>query len=217
MAAEIRPPSASDTPRSSRALIAAARQRGNPIIDCVRSTPVEFVEGLVPDYQAASDIAVLFISLRFQRLHPDYLKRRADSLGSTRYRSRILLCRVDLDHPEETLEQITLLAFHCELSLLLAWTDVEAAAYLETLHRYQSKSAEVLMGRVAEGDHRSRLSEVLTTIRGINKTDASSLSIRFGSLAGIAKASDEELLQCPGVGDTKVKQLHRVFHAPFFS
>ena len=170
-------------------------------------------------------------------LYQDYLARRIKSLGKglhmlTRpclclvpsvfscfflggeWRNRILLCRVDVDQPEEALQQaqiwddlglgsrethperkVTIAAFHGKLSLLLAWTDAEArqllwkypvantdhwdhfcvifwvldtdtkcqvpffisdfkangvdtaffrkaAAYLETLHKYQSKGAE---------------------------------------------------------------------------
>jgi len=99
---------------------------------------------------------------------------------------------------------------------LLAWTDAEAAAYLETLHRSQSKGAEILMGKLSEGDHRSRLTEVLTTVRGVNRANAASMMNRFGSLAGIAGASEEELLGCPGIGGKKARQLHHVFHEPFF-
>ena len=169
----------------------------------------------MPDYLAGPETAVLFISLRFQRLHPDYLQKRIEALGA-RHRTKVLLCRVDLEQPEEPLEQVTLAAFHAGLSLLLAWSDAEAAAHLEMLHRHQNKSAEVLMGKVADGDHRSRLSEVLTTVRGVNRTDASSLVTRFGSLAAIARAPEEELQGVPGIGDKKVRQLHQVFHAPFF-
>jgi len=202
-------------PRASQAIIAAARQRGNPILAFIRATLVEYAEGLVPDYLAGPETAVLFISLRFQRLHPDYLKARLTSLGN-KHRVRVLLCRVDLEQPEEQLEQVTLQAFHAGVALLLAWTDAEAAAYLETLHRYQSKGAEAIMGKVAEGDHRARLTEVLTTIKGVNRTDASSLANRFGSLAKMFNANMEDLQECPGIGDTKVRRLHHVFHAPFF-
>merc|ERR1711972_876080 len=137
---------------------------------------------------AGPETAIAFISLRFHRLHPEYLKKRVDALGS-RYRVRVLLCRVDLEHPEEALEQVTLLAFHSGLSLLLAWTDAEAAAYLETLHRHQNKGVEALMVKLTKGDHRTRLTEVLTTVKGVTRTDVSSLGKTFGSLAGIARAS----------------------------
>ncbi|CAK0899146.1 unnamed protein product [Prorocentrum cordatum] len=200
---------------AAQAIVAATRQQGNPILSHVRATRVEFLEGLVPDYLAGPGIAVLFISLRFQRLHPDYLKRRAEALEG-RHRVRVLLCRVDLEQPEEPLEQVTLLAFHGELTLLLAFSDLEAAAYLETLHRYQNKSASAIVKRLTEGDHRTRLVEVLTSAKCVNRTDAASLAARFGSFAGIARATEEELQGCPGIGDKKLRQLRHALHAPFF-
>mmetsp|Transcript_45402 Transcript_45402/g.80609 ORF Transcript_45402/g.80609 Transcript_45402/m.80609 type:complete len:241 (+) Transcript_45402:70-792(+) len=204
-------------PRASRAIMAAIRQQGNPILSFIQATLVEYAEGLVPDYLAGPEVAVIFISLRFQRLHSDYLQRRVDAISPHHYRVRVLLCRVDIDHPDEQLEQVTLLAFHGQLSLLLAWSDAEAAQYLETLHRYQSKSAEVLMGKVAEADPRARLTEVLTTVKGVNRPAVASLITRFGSFAGIAAASEEELQRCPGIGDKKVRQLHHALQEPFFS
>lgn len=202
--------------RSKQAIIAKERQKDNPILACIRSTLVDYVKNdqLSADFLAGPDTAVLFISLKFQLLYQDYLARRIKSLGE--WRNRILLCRVDVDQPEEALQQVTIAAFHGKLSLLLAWTDAEAAAYLETLHKYQSKGAEALRGRLTQGNHHTRLLEVLTTVKGINKTDAAALAGRFGSLAGVAKASQEELLRCSGIGDKKVRQLTNVFHKPFF-
>jgi len=203
-------------PRAAHAIIAATRQRGNPILGCVRSTQVEFAEGLVPDYLAGPEIVVLFISLRFHRLHPEYLKRRIEATKKARRRSRVLLCRVDVEHPEEQLESVTLQAFEAKLSLVLAWTDAEAAAYLETLHRQQNKGAEALMAKLPQGDKRARLAEVLASVKGVNRTDASRIMDRFGSLAGVARAAEEDLLRCSGIGDKKVRRLHQVFHTPFF-
>jgi len=201
-------------PHAGRTIVAAKRQQGNPILAFIQSTGVEFVD-LVPDYLAGPDIAVLFISLRFHRLHPEYLEQRLQHIKG-RYRVKVLLCRVDVEHPDELLQQVTLAAFHGELSLLLAWTDQEGAAYLETLHRCQNKGAETLMGKLTDGDHTARLSEVLTSIKGVNRTDARSLTTEFGSLAKMATASEGALQKCHGIGTKKVKQLHRVFHEPFF-
>lgn len=99
---------------------------------------------------------------------------------------------------------MTLEAFHGKLSLLLAWTDAEAAAYLETLHRNQGKGAQALMGRISKGDQHARLLEVLGSVKGINKSDAAALATRFGSFAALAQAGPEDLLRCSGIGDKKV-------------
>ncbi|CAE7865035.1 DNA excision repair protein ERCC-1 [Symbiodinium microadriaticum] len=202
--------------QAQQAIVAKARQQQNPIVKYIQSTPIDFVEDpeLKPDFLAGPETAVLFISLKFQRLHQDYLKGKVQSLGD--FRNRVLLCKVDLEQPEETLEQVTLAAFHGKVSLLLAWSDAEAAAYLETLYRCQSKGAEALKRRVTQGDSRARFQEVLSTIKGINKSDAASLASRFGSFAQIARSTEKEFLHCHGIGDKKVKQLTAVLHKPFF-
>lgn len=43
-----------------------------------------------------------------------------------------------------------------------------------------------------------RLSNALTSIRAINKTDAMTLSSNLGSLADIMRAPQEDLVMCPG-------------------
>ena len=76
-------------PRATKVIVAAQGKKGNPIIASVRSTSVEFVEGLVSDYLVGPSAAILFISLKCHRLHPDYLERRIGQLTEGGYRSRI--------------------------------------------------------------------------------------------------------------------------------
>lgn len=41
-------------------------------------------------------------------------------------------------------------------------------------------------------------------VRSINKTDVANMVSNFQSFAGIARATKEELSNCPGMGDKKV-------------
>ncbi len=50
----------------------------------------------------------------------------------------------------------------------------------------------------------SQLTDLLTSVRGVNKTDAATLVANFGSVGGVVRASLEELQQCPGIGGLKV-------------
>ena len=65
------------------------------------------------------------------------------------------------------------------------------------------------------GDPFAVLSDCLTAVRGVNKTDVLTLSSTFGSLKNIIDCSMEELSLCPGLGPRKVKNLYETFHAPF--
>ena len=60
-----------------------------------------------------------------------------------------------------------------------------------------------------------RLSEVLTAVRSVNKSDVATLLGTFGSLNGIANASMEEMALCPGIGEKKVERLYDALHEPF--
>ncbi len=57
-----------------------------------------------------------------------------------------------------------------------------------------------------ENDYLSRLTAALTSVRGINKTDAVVLGSQFGRLGDILRAGKEDLSACPGIGPTKVQQ-----------
>jgi NAD-dependent DNA ligase len=58
------------------------------------------------------------------------------------------------------------------------------------------------------------LSDCLTAVRGVNKTDVLTLSSTFGSLKNVIDCSMEELSLCPGLGARKVKSLYETFRAP---
>lgn len=55
----------------------------------------------------------------------------------------------------------------------------------------------------------------LTTIRSINKTDATTLLTTFNTLADIVKAQPNTLALCPGFGLHKAQKLHKVLHESF--
>jgi len=59
------------------------------------------------------------------------------------------------------------------------------------------------------------LSDILTVIKSVNKTDVVTLATNFGNFRNIIKASMEELSLCPGLGETKVRRIHEAFHQPF--
>eukprot|EP01138_Halocafeteria_seosinensis_P007882 gb/GECG01008053.1/.p1 GENE.gb/GECG01008053.1/~~gb/GECG01008053.1/.p1 ORF type:complete len:136 (+),score=20.21 gb/GECG01008053.1/:1-408(+) len=57
----------------------------------------------------------------------------------------------------------------------------------------------------------------MTKIRGINKTDSSTLMSEFSNLAGVSGADPDSLSQCPGFGDKKVQNVLSAMHKPFSS
>uniref|UniRef100_A0A2K6MZJ0 DNA excision repair protein ERCC-1 n=1 Tax=Rhinopithecus bieti TaxID=61621 RepID=A0A2K6MZJ0_RHIBE len=160
--------------------------RGNPVLKFVRNVPWEFGD-VIPDYVLGQSTCALFLSLRYHNLHPDYIHGRLQSLGKN-FALRVLLIQVDV--PEE------------------------AGRYLETYKAYEQKPADLLMEKL-EQDFVSRVTECLTTVKSVNKTDSQTLLATFGSLEQLIAASREDLALCPGLGPQKARRLFDVLHEPF--
>lgn len=197
---------------SGSSIIVSPRQRGNPILKFVRSIPWEFGD-VVPDYVLGQTTCALFLSLRYHNLNPNYIHERLKLLGQT-FTLRVLLVQVDVKDPHHALKELARICIMADCTLILAWSPEEAGRYLETYKSYEKKPADLLKEQV-EKDYLSKVTDCLTTVKSINKTDAITLLSTFSSVEGIIDASKEELVLCPGLGPQKAKRLHDVLHKPF--
>ncbi|TYZ64746.1 hypothetical protein PybrP1_004289 [[Pythium] brassicae (nom. inval.)] len=210
------PPPASS--KDAAALVLVNRcQTGNPLLKAVRNVSLEFRDGLVPDYVLEGAGCVLFLSVRYHLLHGGYLEDRIQRIRKedpTPYRTKVVLCFVDVDDNEVALREINRVALLSQFTLILAWSWLEAARYLETLKAYENKSATLIKEKV-EAEFLPKANDVLTSIRSVNKTDVITLLSTFGTVRGLMNASMEELSLCPGVGAKKVRFLLETFNEPF--
>ncbi|KAI5106934.1 DNA excision repair protein ERCC-1, partial [Silurus meridionalis] len=197
---------------SGNSIIVSPRQRGNPILKFVRSVPWEFAE-VVPDYVLGRTTCALFLSVRYHTLNPNYIHERLKQLGQT-FTLRVLLVQVDVKDPHHALREIARICIMADCTLILAWSPEEAGRYLETYKSYEKKPADLLKEQV-EKDYLSKVTDCLTTVKSINRTDAITLLSTFSSLGGIINASKEELVLCPGLGPQKARRLYDVLHQPF--
>lgn len=69
------------------------KQRGNPLLKSICNVPYEYEE-IIPDYQIGSTIGILFLSLRYHNLNPDYIHNRLKILGKN-FELRVLLVQVN--------------------------------------------------------------------------------------------------------------------------
>lgn len=60
------------------------------------------------------------------------------------------------------------------MTILLAWSQQDAALYLETLKQFEHKPPDALQEQI-DSNHFSRLTRTLTSIKSVNKTDVLSL------------------------------------------
>nr|KAF6406683.1 ERCC excision repair 1, endonuclease non-catalytic subunit [Molossus molossus] len=171
------PNQAPKTGTKSNSIIVSPRQRGNPVLKFVRNVPWEFGD-VVPDYVLGQSTCALFLSLRYHNLHPDYIHERLQSLGKN-FALRVLLIQVDVKDPQYALKELAKICILADCTLVLAWSPEEAGRYLETYKAYEQKPADLLMEKV-EQDFVSRVTECLTTVKSVNKTDSQTLLTTFG-------------------------------------
>lgn len=130
------------------------------------------------------------------------------------YLLRILLVHVDTSEYQKALKELTKIALLTNLTLILAWSFEEGARYLETYKAYENKPPDLIKERV-DSDFSSRVTESLTTVKKISKTDAGTLINSFKTMERLINASKEDLVLCPGLGPQKAQRLYSLFHEPF--
>ena len=127
---------------------------------------------------------------------------------------RVLLVLCDVNDHQAAIKELTKTSLINGLTMLVAWTAEEAGKYVETYKSFEHRPPDAIKERVAE-DFLSQATNVLTQVRGVNKTDVVTLLTRFGSVKGVVRAEREELGMCPGFGEVKAKRLRDTFNQPF--
>ncbi|KAF8461874.1 restriction endonuclease type II-like protein, partial [Kalaharituber pfeilii] len=196
----------------SSAIIVSQRQKGNPVLNYIKNVPWEYGD-IVPDYVVGQTACALFLSLKYHRLHPEYIYNRIKALGHS-YDLRILLVLVDIDNHEPALLALHPLAHHSSLTLLLSWSTAEAARYLES-YKILEHTPPTLIREKPKADYTSRMVDMITAVRSISKADAISLVGTFGSVRGAVNAETEEVVLMQGWGEKKAGRWTRAVREGF--
>lgn len=162
------------------------------------------------DYCVGARTGVLFLSLQFHLLDPAYVVARLLAMR-TCYTLRILLVLCDIpeeqggsgggcsggcsgdvssnDHgtgpcttgATAALEELNVLCVQQDTTLVLAWSNDEAAQYVAALKLLEHRSAAAIREHMpGEEDTLARVVDCLTQIRSVNRTDALALMKHFG-------------------------------------
>lgn len=193
-------------------IVVCPRQRGNPVLKFIRNVPWEFGE-VKADYVLGQTTVALYLSLRYHCLHPDYVHQRLGNLGKD-FALRILLVQVDTKNPHDFLKDLARICILADCTLILTWSFEETARYLETYKMYENKPADMLKEKV-EQDYISKVTDCLTTVKSVNRTDCITLISTFKTLADIVESPSDQISLCPGLGPHKARRLQATFQEPF--
>lgn len=184
------------------AVIVNARQKGNPVLNGIKNVPWEYGD-IQPDFVMGSTTCALFLSLKYHRLHPEYIYSRMTSLGKS-FKLRVMLVLCDIDNHTDTLKELAKTCVVNSYTLLVSWSPAEAGRYIESFKSLEQADASEIKG-IKSTTYSDQLVDVITSIRAINKSDAYSLIGTFGSLKKAVHASEEELSAIPGWGPQKCR------------
>ncbi|KAI1208545.1 restriction endonuclease type II-like protein [Annulohypoxylon truncatum] len=197
---------------SGSSILVSPRQKGNPVLASLRSVPWEYSD-IPADYGLGLTTCALFLSLKYHRLHPEYIYTRIRNLQG-KFNLRILLTMVDIPNHEDSLRELSKTSLINNVTIILCWSAAEAARYLELYKSYEHSNFSAIKGQQATS-YAEKLVEFVTVPRGINKADAISLVSAFGSLKNAINADPEQVAIIGGWGEKKVKRWCSVVEEPF--
>lgn len=199
-------------------LYVSTKQHGNPILQYIRNVPFTYTR-MVPDYIFSNTSCAIYLSAKYHVLYRNYIHTRIAAL-KTDFTCRVLLLYLDMDDNEKILHDINLICVQHNLTLILGWSEMEMARYIETFKVLQNRDATSIQ-KPKDHAHSSLVDQMMDVLMisskttRINRIDAATLLTQFQSLSSILQATPDQLSLVTGLGPTKVQRLHETFHQPF--
>lgn len=199
-------------------------QTGNPLLEYLTIYQMNSKIKDV-DYVINSKCIALFLSLRYHKLHPEYIYNKLKKITYNNEDTlRVLLLYVDIEDFQDTIRELDKLCLFNKLTLILAWTNEQCANYLQNLKSVEKEASKrIIQGNRTkdedvignEGKYLERVIDTISSIKSISQSDAKSLLIKFGSMKGIIEANADDLPNIQGLGQLKVDRLLKTFNDPF--
>jgi DNA excision repair protein ERCC-1 len=193
-------------------LLVSPRQKGNPILNSVKAVAWEYAD-IPADYVVGATTCALFLSLKYHRLHPEYIYNRIRDLKG-QYTLRILLTMVDIENHEDPLKELSKTSLVNNVTVMLCWSAHEAGRYLELFKTFENAAPTSIRAQQAS-TYAEKMVEFITVPRSINKTDAVGLVSNFGSIRTAINAGPEEIGLIAGWGEKKVQRWATAVREPF--
>lgn len=193
-------------------ILVSPRQKGNPILNSVKTVAWEYSD-IPADYVVGATTCALFLSLKYHRLHPEYIYNRIRDLKG-QYTLRILLTMVDIENHEDPLRELSKTSLVNNVTVMLCWSAQEAGRYLELFKTFENAAPTTIRAHQSSS-YPEKMVEFITAPRSINKTDAVGLVSNFGSIRTAINATPEEVGLIAGWGDKKVQRWCTAVREPF--
>lgn len=196
------------------AILVNKNQRGNKVLDYIKDVPWEYGAGdMVADYVTGSTSCVLFLSIKYHSIKPEYIYRKIAKLQKQQFDLKVLLVMIDKENHEAAIRELTRASMRHDLAILVAWSNEDCGNYISKLKSLETATVKLIEGSKSK-DYTSRLADVLSNVR-LNKSDALNLSTTYKSLKNAILDDSERVSEINGFGPTKVKRWTQTIRDPF--
>lgn len=144
-------------------ILVHTKQRGNPILKSIQNAALEYRDDIVPDYVVGRVSCILYLSLKYHQLNPDYICQRIKALGSN-YELRVLLAQVDTPEPHNAIKNLTRICLLTNMTFMLAWNADEAGKIIETYKLFEKRPPDMIMERAENDPHQKVCSSSLAKL-----------------------------------------------------
>lgn len=208
----------------------ANSQKGNPLLEspAMKLTPWVYSLQILSDYYINATLQVLFLSLKYHRLRPEYVWRRIEKLKGSLITNeklsddeslRVLLVVVDIDSPQEAIRQLLGICVKHDFLMVTAWSFEEAGNYVAYFKNNEMARSQINLSiqGMKKTDYNSNIVSALTTVRAVNKTDVVNIMARCRSFKEVVLQATLEggLAGILGLGERKLDNLRSVCLDPF--
>eukprot|EP01084_Bolivina_argentea_P231182 389921_1 len=199
------------------------RQKGNNLLRCITNVQWRFNNEILPDYVMSPKICALYLSIRYHKMNRSYIHGRIRQIHG-KYMCRVLLLHMDDgdNFADDILIELNKVCCINKLILIVAWSYLECARYIESYHYYRNKPPDCLMSSsykqyINSKKHKQNILsdrenkrddviDVLSQIKSVNSTNVSTLMSNFGTIAALSNCSKDQISALPGFGAKKAKK-----------
>ena len=181
-------------------LTISKRQEKNPMIPLLGGIDTRFTQSDIFDFAITDEIAILFLTIKFHRLNPQYFDDRAKKLIGP-WKTRILILLIDDDNPNRHISALTQTAMAHNMTTVLAFGYEEASKWLHSYYTIQDSSLDELKS-TSESNYDIAVNMLHSL--NISRKDAEDLLNTFGSIDKILKASKEQISKATSMSSSKI-------------
>lgn len=196
------------------AILVNKNQRGNKVLDYIKDVLWEYGAGdMVADYVTGSTSCVLFLSIKYHSIKPEYIYRKIAKLQKQQFDLKVMLVLIDKENHEAAIRELTRASMRHDFAILVAWSNEDCGNYISKLKSLETATVKLIEGTKSK-DYTSRLADVLSNVK-LNKTDALNLTTTYKSLKNAILDDSERVSEINGFGPTKVKRWTQAIRDPF--